>query len=76
MKKRKPTTQTKATPRAQLNKYLDDISTITMPSNIFDFWKNKADEFPALYKLANYVLCIPATSAPVERIFSTSGLIM
>ena len=34
------------------------------------------NEFPALFKLSKYTLRIPASSAPVERNFSTSGLIM
>ena len=33
-------------------------------------------EFPALFKLSKYTLRVPASSAPVERNFSTSGLIM
>ena len=33
-------------------------------------------EFPALFKLSKYALRIPASSAPVERIFSASGWIM
>ena len=34
------------------------------------------NQLPALYKLAMQVLSVPASSAPVERIFSTAGLIM
>ena len=34
------------------------------------------NQLPALYKLAMQVLFVPASSAPVERIFSTGGLIM
>ena len=33
-------------------------------------------EFSAFFKLSKYTLRIPASSAPVERNFSTSGLIM
>ena len=42
------------------------------PTLIFD---NK-NQFPFLYRLALRILCVPATSAPAERIFSKSGLIM
>lgn len=32
--------------------------------------------YPALYALAQNVLSVPASSAPVERVFSHGGLIM
>ena len=47
-----------------------------LPSNIFDFWKEKSEEYSALFKVANHALYVPASSAPVERIFSAGGLIM
>jgi hypothetical protein len=39
---------------------------------IFD----KSDHFPYLHRLALRVFSVPATSAPVERVFSRSGLLM
>ena len=42
------------------------------PTLIYD----KKNQFPYLYRLALRILCVPATSAPAERIFSKSGLIM
>ena len=47
-----------------------------LPLNIFDFWKEKSEEYSALLKVANHALCVLASSAPVERIFSADGLIM
>ncbi|CAF1080218.1 unnamed protein product [Adineta ricciae] len=36
----------------------------------------KKTTYPYLQKLATKVFCIPATSAPVERVFSSSGILM
>ncbi len=36
------------------------------------FWKNSKD-FPLLKAVADIVLAVPATSAPVERVFSQAG---
>ena len=38
------------------------------------FWKEKEKEFPKLCKIALAVLAVPATTAPVERIFSQAGM--
>lgn len=38
------------------------------------WWKDNNVRFPNLAKVAKSLLCIPATSAPAERIFSTAGL--
>ncbi len=40
-----------------------------------EFWKTKQHRFPSLSKLAEYHLSIPASSAPVERLFSIAGKI-
>jgi hypothetical protein len=38
------------------------------------WWKFNARKYKLLSILASRVLCIPATSAPSERVFSTAGL--
>lgn len=32
--------------------------------------------YPTLSKLAQKIICVPATSAPVERVFSQSGFLL
>ena len=36
----------------------------------------KKDFYPYLHRLATRVFCVPATFAPVERVFSSSGILM
>ena len=71
------------TVRAQLDKYLTynhgELSVNekgeVQEINLFAFWTKTANEMPALAKLARLVLSVPASSAPVERVFSHAGLI-
>ena len=45
-------------------------------TNPLEWWRQHEAHFPLVAKLANKYLCIPATSAPSERAFSTSGKIV
>jgi hypothetical protein len=62
-------------PERQLTEYLqlinvspaDELSLTTLLTS---------DKFTKLKELFSRVLCSPATSAPVERVFSQSGLIL
>ena len=45
-------------------------------SNPLLWWKNRAETFPRLSKLARYYLAIQATSAPSERVFSLANMII
>ena len=42
----------KATAKAQLRKYVDEVSTMTLPSNTFEFWQKRRREFPVLFTLS------------------------
>ena len=39
-----------------------------------DWWKQNESQYPLLARVAASLLCIPATSTPSERLFSTAGL--
>ncbi|MBN3296944.1 ZBED1 protein, partial [Amia calva] len=57
---------------AELNSYLVS-PTIDSEMNPLTWWLLHQVNFPHLSKLARKYLCIPATSSPSERLFSTSG---
>ena len=42
----------------------------------FQWWKEHQNIFPKLSAIANKLLCVVATSAPAERIFSVAGNII
>ncbi|KAJ8309282.1 hypothetical protein KUTeg_014156 [Tegillarca granosa] len=56
----------------EVDEYLDE-PCILMSENPILYWQNNTCRFPNLAKLACQVLCIPATSAPVERMSSVAG---
>ncbi|XP_065645229.1 E3 SUMO-protein ligase ZBED1-like [Hydra vulgaris] len=43
---------------------------------VLEFWRDNKDKFPLLSEAARKLLCIPASSAPCERIFSAGGNIV
>lgn len=68
-------TQEDNTARSQLTKYLEEVrSSGHQPA--MEFWQDKSQKLPALHRLAWKVLSVPASSAPVERVFSRGGIIM
>ena len=49
-------------------------SEIQLSSNPLQWWQMKEPQYPNLAKVAWKYLCIPATSASSERVFSVAGL--
>ena len=47
----------------------------TNDTNVLQYWKQKQTTHPCLTKLALQYLVVPASSAPVERLFSIGGKI-
>ncbi len=56
-------------PAAQLNHYLDNCDG----QNCLLFWGMNKEKMPSLFQIAMRVLAVPASSAPVERVFSHGG---
>lgn len=44
--------------------------------NPLDWWEKIKKSYPLLCQVAYIVLAIPATSAPVERLFSAAGIVL
>ncbi|GAA6080441.1 uncharacterized protein LOC115775858, partial [Tachysurus ichikawai] len=61
----------------QISKYFDVIHvTDTDTDNALSFWAKNHDRDPQLHNLAMKVLSVPASSAPVDRVFSSGSIIM
>ncbi|RNA30958.1 zinc finger BED domain-containing DAYSLEEPER-like [Brachionus plicatilis] len=56
-------------------KYYKDIE-YDADLDVNDFWRKMKSVIPGMYRLAIKFLSIPATSGPVERLFSSSGYII
>ena len=69
-----PETVTSSTmlPRQELDAYMSETPAIrsTFPHA---WWENNQAKYPLLNKVAKYLLNIPTTSTPSERVFSTAG---
>lgn len=57
-------------------KYFEDIQSSPIENDPLMFWFYNKDKYPHLHELALKVLSVPASSAPVERVFSAVGLLM
>jgi hypothetical protein len=67
----------KPSPSDELSRYLAmDIDKNKLSSNPLDFWREHHVLYPVLSKLARQIHCIPASSAAVERCFSSAGFIV
>lgn len=62
--------------RMELTVYLQ-TAEVDSDADPLDWWRCHQTNFPRIAKLAQqYYLCIPATSAPSERVFSSGGNIV
>ena len=56
----------------EVEKYQQLIVTDTV-SDLLLWWKDHSQQYPALAVMARRLLCVMATSAPSERVFSLAG---
>ena len=56
----------------EIERYNEGQFDVELEDDPFYFWENTKD-FPAIASVACDILCTPASTAPVERVFSTSG---
>jgi hypothetical protein len=59
-------------PETEFTKYLKQL-VLPRETNIYQYWKAKQFEYPIVSRIARDYLAIPATSAPSECVFSSSG---
>ena len=59
----------------EFNLYLSEPA-LPEETKPLDFWKLNESKFPKLSRMAKYYLSIPASSAPVERLFSIAGKLL
>lgn len=70
---------TVATSKSEMEIYASESAAdATQDVNPLHFWKKqaKAGRLPVLAKLAKKYLCIPASSAPSERVWSFAGIVL
>ena len=53
-----------------------DSPPLPLSDEPLGWWKSEACKYPHLARLAQRYLCVPGTSVPSERIFSTAGEII
>ena len=58
----------------QLQRTSRDLTGAIVFNNPLTWYRDHFNEFPIISQLARRLLCIPATSAPSERLFSDAGL--
>lgn len=59
----------------ELSAYLQSVN-VDSEANPLQWWNDHEEMFPNLKNVAKKYLCVPATSSPSERVFSTSGNIV
>ena len=69
-------TKTKLDQAKQEMEVYMNTETLNLGSDPLQWWKDNSWRLPLLARLAREHLCVPATSVPSERVFSTAGDIL
>ena len=59
--------------KAEIERYFSSVVTLPEKEDPVTFWISNESIYPLLSSIAIDLLCIPASSAPVERTFSIAG---
>jgi len=59
--------------KEEISRYKEDAPLPLGVVNPLDWWKGNQSKYPFLSHMAKKYLCIPGTSVPSERVFSTAG---
>lgn len=57
----------------EVERYFDSVDTLAENVDPLSYWENQLQEYPLISSVALDILTIPASSAPIERVFSTAG---
>jgi len=57
----------------EVQQYMDKPVRNCSTEGLLEWWKKEEEDFPSLFKLSNFILCIPASEATSERVFSETG---
>lgn len=61
-----------------ITKILNDFNGAELPltASILEYWKEKSNTYPELYKLVSVMMAIPPTQTSVERAFSALAIVI
>ena len=59
--------------QVEVTRYFEAIESLGDSVDPLEYWKSQSHEYPLISAVAVDILAIPATSAPVERVFSSAG---
>lgn len=57
----------------QVTRYFEAVESLADSVNPLEYWKSQSHKYPTISAVAVDILAIPATSAPVERVFLLAG---